>query len=90
LVNCVTLGKTPWFPPATLGEWGVKIAIYPGAASKSVLHTIREAYGYLRDTGADHAEKMGVDPKGFFEVMGLQNEVELDKKAGGDAFGRGV
>lgn len=86
MVNCVSLGKTPWFPPATLGSWGVKLAIYPGAASKSVVHTIRRAYKYLLEEGKDDAEKMGLDPRGFFTVMGLQEEVELDKAAGGLAF----
>ena len=109
LVNCVSKGKTPWFPPETLGQWGVKVcisfyrdsivqlkltcrqlAIYPGAAGKSVLHTIRRAYKYLKETGKDDAEAMGLDPRGFFDVMGLQREMEIDRLAGGVAFSQGA
>ncbi|OAA57991.1 Pyruvate/Phosphoenolpyruvate kinase [Niveomyces insectorum RCEF 264] len=90
LVNFVSNGKTPWYPPETISEWGVKIAIYPGAASKSVLHTIRRAYKYLKDTGMDDAQKQGLDPKGFFDVMGLQDEIEIDRRAGGAAFANGA
>ncbi|KAH8655901.1 Pyruvate/Phosphoenolpyruvate kinase-like domain-containing protein [Xylariales sp. PMI_506] len=87
MVNLVSLGKTPWFPPETLGKWGVKLAIYPGAAGKSVIHTIRRAYKYLLETGKDDAEAQGLDLKGFFDVMGLQREIEIDRLAGGMAFG---
>ena len=79
-------GKTPWFPPHVLGEWGVKLAIYPGAASKSALHAIRKSYKFLKDTGKDDAEAMGLKPKGFFDVMGLQRAIEIDRLAGGSGF----
>ena len=61
MINCVSNGKTPWFPKGTLGEWGVKLAIYPGAAGKSVLHTIRRAYKLLKETGEDDAAAQGLD-----------------------------
>ncbi|KAK2751321.1 hypothetical protein FQN55_001056 [Onygenales sp. PD_40] len=90
MVNLVSLGKTPWFSPEQLGEWGVKLAIYPGAAGKSVLHTIRRAYKYLMETGKDDAEAQGLDPRGFFDVMGLQREMEIDRLAGGVSFTDGA
>ncbi|KAJ5188925.1 Pyruvate/Phosphoenolpyruvate kinase [Penicillium cf. griseofulvum] len=90
MVNLVSNGKTPWFSPEMLGEWGVKLAIYPGAAGKSVLHTIRRAYKYLMETGQDDAEAQGLDPKGFFDVMGLQREMEIDRLAGGVSFTHGA
>lgn len=68
----------------------MQVAIYPGAASKSVLHTIRRAYKYLKETGKDDAEAMGLDPRGFFDVMGLQHEMEVDRRAGGVAFANGA
>ncbi|KAF5855824.1 hypothetical protein ETB97_008348, partial [Aspergillus alliaceus] len=67
MVNLVSNGKTAWFSLEQLGEWGVKLAIYPGAAGKSVLHTIRRAYKYLMETGKDDAATQGLDPKGFFD-----------------------
>ncbi|KAI1847514.1 hypothetical protein JX266_006366 [Neoarthrinium moseri] len=90
LINCVSLGKTPWFPPEKLGELGVKLAIYPGAAGKSVIHTIRRAYKLLMEKGEDDAAAMGLEPRGFFDVMGLQREMEIDRLAGGVAFGKGA
>ncbi|KAI0471000.1 Pyruvate/Phosphoenolpyruvate kinase-like domain-containing protein [Xylariaceae sp. FL0804] len=90
MINLVSQGKTPWFSPETLGEWGVKLAIYPGAASKSVVHTIRRAYKYLKETGKDDAAPMGLSPRGFFDVMGLQHEMEIDRLAGGTAFDGGA
>lgn len=90
MINFVSRGKTPWFPVETLGEWGVKLAIYPGQAAKSVLHTIREAYQFLRETGKDHAEAKGLDPRGFFDIMGLEGEMEIDRLAGGADFSNGA
>ncbi|KAK8049383.1 hypothetical protein PG994_011113 [Apiospora phragmitis] len=90
MINFVSRGKTPWFPVETLGAWGVKLAIYPGQAAKSVLQTIREAYQCLRETGKDHAEAKGLDPRGFFDIMGLEGEVEIDRLAGGVGFSQGA
>ncbi|KAK8056458.1 hypothetical protein PG993_001685 [Apiospora rasikravindrae] len=90
MINFVSRGKTPWFPVETLGAWGVKLAIYPGQAAKSVLHTIREAYQCLRETGKDHAEAKGLDPRGFFDIMGLEGEMEIDRLAGGADFSNGA
>ncbi|KAK7951626.1 uncharacterized protein PG986_007354 [Apiospora aurea] len=90
MINFVSRGKTPWFPVETLGAWGVKLAIYPGQAAKSVLHTIREAYQCLRETGKDHAESKGLDPRGFFDIMGLEREMEIDRLAGGADFSHGA
>jgi hypothetical protein len=68
----------------------LQLAIYPGAAGKSVIHTIRRAYKYLKDTGQDDADAMGLDPRGFFDVMGLQHEIEIDQRAGGASFSEEV
>ncbi|KAB8235268.1 uncharacterized protein BDW43DRAFT_309634 [Aspergillus alliaceus] len=83
MVNLVSNGKTAWFSLEQLGEWGVKLAIYPGVAGKSVLHTIRRAYKYLMETGKDDAATQGLDPKGFFDVMGLQRRWRLIACQGG-------
>ncbi|KAK8115131.1 oxaloacetate acetylhydrolase [Apiospora kogelbergensis] len=90
MINFVSRGKTPWFPVETLGTWGVKLAIYPGQAAKSVIHTIREAYQCLKETGQDHAEAKGLDPRGFFDIMGLEGEMDIDRRAGGADFLNGA
>jgi hypothetical protein len=66
------------------------LAIYPGAAGKSVLHMIRRAHKYLMETGKDDAEARGLDPKGVFDVIGLQREIEIDRLAGGVSFKNGA
>jgi hypothetical protein len=40
----------------------------------------------LKKTGTDFSSAKGMDPKAFFGVMGLDEVVELDAKAGGSAF----
>jgi hypothetical protein len=40
----------------------------------------------LKKTGTDFSSAKGMDPKAFFEVMGLQDVVSLDAKAGGSSF----
>jgi hypothetical protein len=40
----------------------------------------------LKKTGTDFISAKGMDPKSFFEVMGLNEVVELDAQAGGSAF----
>jgi hypothetical protein len=40
----------------------------------------------LKKTGTDFKSARGMDPKAFFGVMGLDQVVELDAKAGGTAF----
>jgi len=52
----------------------------------AMLHAVREAMHSLKKTGTDFASAKGMDPKAFFEVMGLKEVVDLDAKAGGSAF----
>ena len=40
----------------------------------------------LKKTGTDFSSAQGMDPKAFFEVMGLQSVIDLDAQAGGKAF----
>jgi hypothetical protein len=51
---------------------------------------IRRAHKYLMETGKDDAEARGLDPKGFFDVIGLQREIEIDRLAGGVSFKNGA
>ena len=40
----------------------------------------------LKKTGTDFASAQGMDPKAFFQVMGLDSVIQLDAAAGGKAF----
>ena len=52
----------------------------------AMVHAVREAMHSLMKTGTDFTTARGMDPKSFFEVMGLDEAIELDRKAGGSAF----
>ena len=52
----------------------------------AALHGIRAAMRSLKETGTDFKSAQGMDPKAFFEVMGLHGIIELDAQAGGSAF----
>ena len=40
----------------------------------------------LKKTGTDFTSAQGMDPKAFFEVMGLSDIINLDAAAGSKAF----
>ena len=51
-----------------------------------MVHAVREAMHLLKKTGTDFSSARGMDPKAFFEVVGLDDVIELDAKAGGSAY----
>lgn len=52
----------------------------------AAVHGIRAAMQSLKKTGTDFSSAKGMDPKAFFEVMGLNDVVSLDARAGGSSF----
>ena len=52
----------------------------------AAVHGIRAALASLKKTGTDFSSAQGMDPKAFFEVMGLNEVIKLDAAAGGKAF----
>lgn len=51
-----------------------------------MVHAVRAAMHSLKKTGSDFSTAQGMDPKVFFEVMGLDEVVNFDMRAGGSAF----
>lgn len=51
-----------------------------------MVHAVRAAMHSLKKTGSDFSTAQGMDPKAFFEVMGLNDVVNFDMRAGGSAF----
>ena len=90
LVNFVSLGHTPWYPLEQIASWGVKIAIYPGASSKTALQAFRSAFKLLKEETKDQVAELGMEPRGFFDVFGMEKQMALDAKAGGKAFANGA
>ncbi|TFK74630.1 oxaloacetate acetylhydrolase [Pluteus cervinus] len=86
LVNVISGGLTPAFTYKEAEEMGAKIIIFSLVSCVAMVHAVRAAMRSLKKTGTDFVSAQGMDPKAFFEVMGLNDVVELDARAGGSAF----
>lgn len=86
LVNVISGGLTPSFTTKEAEALGAKIIIFSLVSCVAAVHGIRAAMQSLKKTGTDFSSAKGMDPKAFFEVMGLQDVVSLDTKAGGSSF----
>ncbi|KAK7036433.1 hypothetical protein VNI00_011630 [Paramarasmius palmivorus] len=86
LLNSVTGGFTPSFTANEAQELGVKLIIYPLITAVPMVHAVREALQSLKDTGSDVTAAKGMGPRQFFQVMGLDAAVDLDKRAGATSF----
>jgi 2-methylisocitrate lyase-like PEP mutase family enzyme len=86
LVNVISGGLTPTFTYQEAEEMGAKIIIFSLVSAVAMVHACREAMRALKKTGTDFSSAKGMDPKAFFEVMGLNDVIELDARAGGTAF----
>ncbi|KAK7042579.1 phosphoenolpyruvate pyruvate domain-containing protein [Favolaschia claudopus] len=86
LVNVISGGLTPSFTYKQAEAMGAKIIIFSLVSCVPMLHAVRAAMKSLRETGTDFGSAQGMGPREFFEVMGLNDVVTLDSKAGGNAF----
>ncbi|PPQ93852.1 hypothetical protein CVT25_013560 [Psilocybe cyanescens] len=86
LVNVISGGLTPSFTYPEAEKLGAKIIIFSLVSCVAMVHSVRAAMQSLKKTGTDFSSAKGMDPKSFFEVMGLNEVIELDAKAGGSAF----
>ncbi|KAH9485581.1 2,3-dimethylmalate lyase [Psilocybe cubensis] len=86
LVNVISGGLTPSFTYHEAEKLGAKIIIFSLVSCVAMVHSVRAAMQSLKKTGTDFTSAKGMDPKSFFEVMGLNEVIELDAKAGGSAF----
>ncbi|KAL5532597.1 hypothetical protein ACEPAF_4371 [Sanghuangporus sanghuang] len=86
LVNVISGGLTPSFTCKEAEAMGAKIIIFSLVSCVAAVHGIRAAMASLKKTGTDFTSAQGMDPKAFFEVMGLQEVIDLDAAAGGKAF----
>ncbi|KAJ7209796.1 phosphoenolpyruvate pyruvate domain-containing protein [Mycena pura] len=86
LVNVISGGLTPAFTYKEAEAIGAKIIIYSLVSCVPMVHAVRAAMKLLKETGTDFTSAQGMGPKEFFEVMGLNEVVAFDSKAGGSAF----
>ena len=86
LVNVISGGLTPSFTTKEAEQMGAKIIIFSLVSCVAMVHAVREAMALLKKTGTDHTSARGMDPRAFFEVIGLDEVVEVDRRAGGTAL----
>ncbi|KAK6065660.1 hypothetical protein SCUP515_11102 [Seiridium cupressi] len=92
LLNMVPGGVTPNFTAAEAKEAGFKLIIYPGLMLSAVYEACASVSAELKSTGTvRRSEGQGnMSPKAVFTVCGLNECMELDKKAGGHSYESGV
>ncbi|CAE6400051.1 unnamed protein product [Rhizoctonia solani] len=86
LVNVISGGLTPSFTTMEAEAMGAKIIIFSLVSAVAAVHAIREAMALLKKTGTDHTSARGMDPRKFFEVVGLDEVIEIDRRAGGTSL----
>ncbi|KZT05334.1 phosphoenolpyruvate pyruvate domain-containing protein [Laetiporus sulphureus 93-53] len=86
LVNVISGGLTPSFTCDEAEKYGAKIIIFSLVSCVAMVHACRAAMASLKKTGTDFSSAKGMDPKAFFEVMGLDDVVQLDAAAGAKNF----
>ena len=60
--------------------------VFSLVSAVAAVHGIRAAMRSLKKTGTDFSSAQGMDPKAFFEVMGLDQIIRIDAAAGGKAY----
>jgi 2-methylisocitrate lyase-like PEP mutase family enzyme len=92
LLNMVPGGVTPDMTAAEAYEAGFRLIIYPAVMLSAVYGSCSSASKELKGSGSVKlsAEQQGAGPKELFNLCGLAECIELDKRAGGQAFLTGV
>ncbi|KAK0617824.1 Pyruvate/Phosphoenolpyruvate kinase-like domain-containing protein [Bombardia bombarda] len=89
LLNMVPGGVTAEMTLEEAREVGFGVVVYPGLMLSAVYEACERVSGELKRTG--RVEKIkGMGPKVLFELCGLDECLEFDKKAGGKGFDGGV
>ncbi|KAJ6598262.1 carboxyphosphonoenolpyruvate mutase [Mycena vulgaris] len=83
LLNLATGGVTPNWTVKEAKEMGFRLVIFPCAGMIPAALAVRAAYREIREQGTDVASCAGVGPRAFFEMVGLDEVVAIDAKAGG-------
>ena len=84
LLNMVSGGVTPDISAAEAHKVGYRIVIFPVMGFEAAMVGLRAAFADLKKTGAQ--KEPAITVKQAFEYCGLNDCVELDKRAGGKAY----
>jgi len=86
LLNLATNGNTPNWTVKEAQEMG--FSDLPLRRYDSRRPCFAESYNEIMETGTDIRSCRGSGPKGFFEVVGLNNAIAIDQKAEGIAYSK--
>ena len=80
LANLTEFGSTPLFSADELGQVGVRIALYPLAASRAMARAAQNVYGEIRENGTQAAVVDTMQPRtDLYDVLGYHAyEEKLD------------
>ena len=84
LLNLVPSGVTPEITVEEAQEIGFRVMIFPAAAFEGAMAGVRSALSQVKTEGRQPLTTTGV--KEGFELCGLQECIELDRRAGGKAY----
>ena len=82
LLNMVEHGATPIIPAEEAEKMGFKIMIFSFASLAPAYLAIKETLERVKKEGVTGTPK-GLTPKRLFDVCGMQEDVEIDRAAGG-------
>lgn len=86
LLNIVENGHSPLITVDEARAMGFRIMIFSLAGAIPAYMAIKSAYQKLRYEGVTGIQGTGVGPKELFDVCGLQEALEVDRRAGGEDF----
>ncbi|KAK5007176.1 hypothetical protein LTR28_005599, partial [Elasticomyces elasticus] len=75
---------TPAMSVGEVASLGFRIVIFPTLCLEAVVPRTLQALEYLKTVGRQEEGAMG--PQKLFEICGLDEAMELDRRAGGKAF----
>ncbi|KAK6385753.1 uncharacterized protein PV06_07291 [Exophiala oligosperma] len=84
LLNMVSKGVTPVISVDEAADLGFKVIIFPITGFGGAIQGIRDSFAVLKKSGCEPKALVGVEEA--FELCGLIQCIELDRKAGGKAL----
>ena len=86
LLNMVPGGVTPNMTAQQAKEIGFRIMIVPGVCMGPVIRSVTEELEHLKETGTVGQQNDREGVVKAFKICGLEECIEIDKKAGGKAY----
>lgn len=86
LLNMVPGGVTPWMTADEAKSLGFRMMIWPGATLEPIIDAVTAELSKLKQTGTTSTNTFKVGIHTAFDTCGLQECLEIDRKAGGKAY----